>query len=247
MIDEKMVQLLLQVEKSIAVLSGHVRGALMKEASEPVIYVNEKEVIENENNNLYVAIDTNNEEKSVISVSFDFTKKELKKMKENFVKHYIQNCLVLNIRAKGNVYEIRYRRDGLNLSASSKVLEDAKSKMKELLKTAYSAENEKPSVEAQKTAIEYITWYIDEVKRPNHNERYIAYLKGYVKNHLRHVFAYRYLSEIPFSDLQRIISDLTQAGKNRTAKVIRTLLKEVFRIKTIRSSPVQKEGAFVYL
>ena len=99
MIYEKMVQLLLQVEKSIAVLSGYVRGSLMKEASEPVIYVKEKEVIENENNNLYVAIDTNNEEKSVISVSFDFTKKELKKMKENFVKHYTQNGLVLNISA----------------------------------------------------------------------------------------------------------------------------------------------------
>jgi integrase len=230
MIDEKVVQLLLQVERSVAVLSGYVHGVLMqKQQSEPVILVSEKEVIENEKTQLFVAEDTNKLDKSVVSVSFDFTKKELKKMKENFAKHYTQNGLVLNVRAKGNVYEIRYRRDGLNLSASSKVLEDAKNKMKALLKTAYTETKEEPVVEAQKTAMQYIEWYIDEVKRPNHNERYVAYLKGYAKNHLLPVFSDRVFSDIPFSDLQRLMSDLTRAGKNRTAKGIRTLLKEVYR------------------
>lgn len=222
---EKMLELLLSVERSVAVLSGYVRGVLFREPSEPAIIVNEKEVLLSENIPLFVARDT---EKSDISVSFDFSKKELTKMKKEFVKHYTEKGLVLNVRAKGNVYEIRYRRDGLSLSASSKVLSEAKRKMRDLLLSAYNAA---PSAVKQnrKTAVEYFNWYIDDVKRPTVCERYIRNLKSYVSNHLAPVFKTRYLSEIAFSELQCIINRLVNEGKNRTAKGLRTLMIEVYR------------------
>lgn len=218
-IDDKLVELLLNAERSLAMLSGYVHGVLLQRPAEPIITFNEQEVIGSER-------ETKCEN---LTVDFKFTKKELTQMRENFVKHYVSRGLIFNVRAKGNVYEIRYRRDGLNLSASSKVLDEAKKKMKELLKSAYAIQAVEPKRDAAKTAMEYVNWYIDEVKRPNHNARYIAYLKGYAKNHLQPLFLDRYFSDIPFSDLQRLMTGLIESGKNRTAKGIRTLLKEVYR------------------
>ena len=226
-IDDKLVELLLNAERSLAMLSGYVHGVLLQRPVEPIITFSEEAVIASEKNQINVATATNKCEK--LTVDFKFTKKELTQMKENFVKHYVSQGLIFNVRAKGNVYEIRYRRDGLNLSASSKVLDEAKKKMKELLKSAYILEAEEPKCEAVKTAMEYVKWYIEEVKQPNHNARYIAYLKGYANNHLNRLFGDRYLSEVPFSELQRFMNELISDGKHRTAKGIRTLLKEVYK------------------
>lgn len=218
-IDEKIIQLLFAVEQSVAVLSGYIHGTLIQEHCETKITVDESEV-------LFVANDT---KKQNLTVDFQFTKKEIDKMTKDFKKKYLERGLVLNVRAKGDVYEIRYRRDGKCLSASSKNLNEAKAKMRVLLLQAYGVKEPEKVKEERKNALQYFLWYIEDVKTPKHNARYVKNLIGYVNVHLRPLFRDRYLSEIAFAELQRLINNLSAAGKNRTAKGIRTLLIEVYR------------------
>ena len=223
MIDDKMLELVFAVERTVSVLSGYVRGVLARQNEEVM-----SEITIDENAFLSVSTATENAKKE-LTVNITFEKKELTTMRKEFKKSYSQNGLVLNVRAKSGVYEIRYRRDGLSLSASSRSLSEAKEKMHDLLREAYSIYRSPVQAPRRKKALEYCRWYIDTVKRPAISLGHYKNLVGYLVNDLTPLFGDRYLSQVTFADLQSFLNRYVDAGKYRTAQGVRTLLREIYK------------------
>lgn len=216
--DNLLLELLFGVEKSLSLLSGYIHGLAFK-PYEPELKILESEV-------LSVTEDTKKEE---ITVNIIFDKKELRVMKSEFRKAYNQSGITLRVRKKGSVYEIRYRRDGLSLSASSKVLTEAKEKMRDLLKEAYSIYRTRTTAPRRKKAVEYCFWYLDTVKKPVISAEHYKNLVGYMNNDISPFFKDRYLSQVTYNDLQSFLNKYVAAGKYRTAQGVRTLLREIYK------------------
>lgn len=224
---EKLLELIGVVERSVAVLSGYVRGrAILLSETEEV----GSTITINENDLLFVSTDTD-KRKEELTVDFNFTKKELAKMSKEFQKTYVLNGLTLHVRQHKGVYEIRYRKDGLSLSASSKTLGAAKDKMKALLLDAYAltASLSSPAAPAKKKAVDYCRWYIETVKKPTISGGHYRNMLGYLRNDLAPFFGERLLSEVSYHDLQTFINGYVEDGKYRTAVGVRTLLREIYK------------------
>ena len=96
-----------------------------------------------------------------------FTKKELSKMPIQFRKQFILNDRLVRCRRRKSGkktinYEIRYRRNGYNISVSSNDLEKAKEKFIEALKNA-DRQDEQQKVPA--TFNEFAMYYFENFKK----------------------------------------------------------------------------------
>lgn len=212
--DSLLLELLFGVEKSLSLLSGYIHGLSFK-PTEPEFRILESEVVF--------------DKKEEMTVNITFDKKELMVMKKDFRKAYSQSGITLRVREKNGVYEIRYRRDGLSLSASSKNLEEAKEKMRDLLKEAYSIYRTRSTAPRRKKAVEYCFWYLDTVKKPVISPEHYKNLVGYMNNDLTPFFGSKYLSQVTYNDLQTFLNKYIAAGKYRTAQGVRTLLREIYK------------------
>ena len=163
---------------------------------------------------------------------FKFTNKEINQMPKTFRKEFRADGCTARIRKKqsgknGYIYEIRYRRNGYDISASNKNLEEAKRLFIEQLKTAKVS---KKITGVPKTFHSFTMYYFENFRIKKVTE------KTYKTDYNRYIkYLQPYFEEIPLvkitpKDCQDLIDDLEEEGKGKTAGEIYSLLSVIFKM-----------------
>ncbi len=159
------------------------------------------------------------------TVFLEFTKKELSKMPKFFQTIYkLKGGKAAHIRQKENgTYEIRYRRDGISLSVSSKNLGDAKERFIQALCTAKTETLNDKAFFGQ-----YAMQWLEVVKKPQIKENtwnnYLWTLQRYVFPK----FGNMRLRDIKPIDVQKLLNGLDEKGIKRGAENVYIILKPIF-------------------
>lgn len=156
-----------------------------------------------------------------------FTEKEISKMPKQFRKLFKINKVRAHVRKRSDgLYEIRCMVDLKSITAVSKYLETAKEKFIEKLKLA-SVE-----IEVQQSSgtnfNSYIDRWLETAKKPHVKENTYGGYCQTVRANIKPEFEERNLEEITYMELQSLITEYQEEGKNRTAKKIYQLLCGVF-------------------
>lgn len=176
-----------------------------------------------------LTVEEDSETESLGSEIITFTKGEITKMDKTFKKHFILNGYIAHITKrqsgkKGFYYQIRYRRNGYNVEASSVNLQEAKRKFLE------------------KTKPENIGKYLVKKMKSGFNlleeifEEWHAYKKGTVvdKEHLRFKVNFMALPEElrqkPITQIRTVdIDTVMKDVKPRKYEELRTLFNGIFK------------------
>ena len=176
-----------------------------------------------------LTVEEDSETESLGSEIITFTKGEITKMDKTFKKHFILNGYIAHVTKrqsgkKGFYYQIRYRRNGYNVEASSVNLQEAKRKFLE------------------KTKPENIGKYLAKKMKSGFNlleeifEEWHAYKKGTVvdKEHLRFKVNFMALPEElrqkPITQIRTVDIDAVMKDvKPRKYEELRTLFNGIFK------------------
>ena len=169
-----------------------------------------------------------------------FTNKEISNMPERFRKEFILqdrvvHCLKRKSGKRTYNYVIRYRRNGLNIIASSNDLEEAKAKF---IKKLNDCSNENISKSRRSKTVngvstnfhEFATYYFENYrKRKVAPQTYLNDMCRY-KNHVRPYFGDKSLEEITPPDCQKVLDELLAKGMSKTNNEIYSLLNGIFKM-----------------
>lgn len=165
-------------------------------------------------------------DKAVSSIVL-FTTKELSKMPQQFRKIFKTNNIRAHVKRRPDgLYEIRCQINKTLYVATSKYLDVCKEKFIAKLKDAESG-----NMQPKKTKIMFVDYmlnWLETAKKPFIKEAtykdYIQTVKAYILPKLEK----RTLSSIQYNELQTMITEMSDSGRNRTAKKIYQLLSPLF-------------------
>lgn len=160
-----------------------------------------------------------------------FTEKEIKSMPEEIKKILTlkgKSCH-LSKRTVGNCefYEIRFRKNGYNISASGQTIEKAKKKFFE--KLAYARPVQKVSKAVPTTFIAFATYYFENFRRPKLSDTSIKHDLLLYKNHLFTHFGNASLRKITPLDCKSLLDSILARGHGKTCEDVRCLLNQIFK------------------
>ena len=161
----------------------------------------------------------------------EFTDEEIKQMPKKLQRLIIINKKRCRIREhvsgkNSTTYEIRFRSEGYNISASGKTKELAKANMlKKLLKAKPQVkENDIPT-----TFHSFATFYFETFRKDMVTpETFRTDLNRY-KKHLQPYFKEKALSRITPADCKKLLDDIEEAGKGKTADELYSLMSIIFK------------------
>lgn len=178
------------------------------------------------------------------SVPLLFTQKELEKMPKPYNKTFKTRETQAHVHKVRGVYEIRCYVYGVRISASSKSLETAKKKLILKIKDMSATTTQKVQIATGTMFNDYMETWLETAKKPYVKE--VTY-KDYTSTfnvHIRPVFEGRTLTSVKYAELQKLILEYEEDGKNRTAKKIYQLLTTLFEFavadRIIPISPMLK-------
>ena len=151
-------------------------------------------------------------------------------MPRKFRKTFRADRQTAHIRRKNGGYEIRMQIDGRRISASAKFLDLAKERfIQKLREHAKDGAPERkaraqnvPAVSSY-TVAEYALHYIEVFKRPNVCKKYYDNLQGLVRRHIERFFGRTLMRDITATDCQKLLNELSEAGKGRTVEDLKSL------------------------
>ncbi|MBQ8658072.1 MAG: hypothetical protein IJ506_02970 [Clostridia bacterium] len=165
-------------------------------------------------------------------VGLKFTNEEIRQMPKTFKKEFRAEGCTAHIRKRpcGKetfTYEIRYRRNGYNITITDKNLENGKRRFIEALKMA---EETKQYGNIPYTFNAFSNYYFQKFRIhkvtpqtfKKDMSRYNLYLKPYFKE--------KPLKRITPDDCQRLLDDIKATGKSKTTEEIRALLMVIFKM-----------------
>lgn len=177
-----------------------------------------------------------------------FTDKEISKMPKNFRTLFRINGCVAHVRKRCDwryncSYEIRYRRDGYDITASATTIQVAKTRFLEKLQLVINKEHETSSSATPTSFNEFAMFWIENFHKRKVVEGTYNHTKRVLKNTLFNRFDKRKIKEINAKELQDVIDEYVNAGKSRTAEEVYNLLNQIFksavRFNLIMHNPVE--------
>ena len=171
-------------------------------------------------------------DKKAISTSIKFTKQEIEKMSKTFKKEFIANGCVAHIikrpsGKKGVYYEIRYRRNGYNITVSNKDLHKAKELFVEATK---SLDVEPMKATVPTTFHEFAMYYFENFRKKKVTiATYNCDLNRY-KNHILPTFGSIAIRKITATDCQKLLDKYVEKEMGKTADEIHSLLNCIFKM-----------------
>ena len=169
--------------------------------------------------------------KEQVSIKLFFNEKEIKEMPKTFKKEFRQDGCTAHVRKIKSgkdtyIYEIRYRRNGYNISVSNKNLEVAKNKFVNALKTADNNAGKNVPTTFNAFAMYYFNNFrIKKVAKRTFQvdmSRYNLYLKPYFKE--------KSIKQITPIECQKLIDSLNECGKGKTADEVYSLLSIILKV-----------------
>lgn len=179
----------------------------------------------------------NEREKQAISMTLKFTKQEISKMSQTFKKEFIANGLAAHVIKRpsgksGYYYEIRYRRNGYNITVSNKDLSTAKKMFinettpENITKYQKSVNTEFVfTTEFQSFAIFYFTNF----RKQKVTEKTYCNDLNRLKNHILPALGKMDIKKITSSDCKFLIDGIIAKGKGKTADEVYSLLSSIFK------------------
>lgn len=217
----------------------------LNEAARLILSVVERQRIHNEDANERRALfrivngDANGQKKTPDVVGtpgenvgyVEFTEKEIFYMPKQFKTKYridkkIVRCRKRPSGANGFTYELRYRCDGYNISASGKTLEKAKANFIAKMKTA---QRKNAIYDVPTTFSAFAMYYFENFRKKKVTERTYKTDLNRLRLHLLPHFQEMPLSKIRPMHCQVIIEKLTDEGKTKTADELYGLLSVIFK------------------
>ncbi len=168
------------------------------------------------------------------SEELKFTKREFEKMPKTFKKEFRTDGCTARVYKKRFSkytygYEIRYRRNGYNVYASGRNLEEAKQKFIEQLAVATKVEKKTKQPTVPTTFHAFTMYHFENFRKRKVTEKtYQNDLLRY-KKYLQPKFEEKPLFKISSLECQEIIDEIVNAGKHKTAEEIFSLLSIIFK------------------
>lgn len=179
--------------------------------------------------------------------AFYFTKKELKKMPEQFQKIITIEIPIPVRKKKNGVYEARFRKSGFNICVSSVDESKLKDKFFAALLAAPTKEKAEPAPRASLFSEVAARWL--ELRRPLIKPKSACFYESLFRATLFPAFAERELADIRQSDIQELINEYAEK-KPRTAVKVYQTLKSIFEFAVgddlIERSPMRLLKAPIY-
>ncbi len=210
-------------DQKIPIVDMRDKAALLK-ASSPDI----RELSEEERKSLNQRIEEEKAKQGIV----EFTDEEIKSMPKTFRRLIIiqkKRCR-LRTHASGKnstTYEIRFRRDGYDISASGVTIELAKQNFIEKLKTAKPKATDGSSA-VPATFHSFATYYFENFRREKvaaeTYEKDLARYKKYLQPHFKEI----QIKKITPSACKTILDEVKEQGKGKTADELYTIMNAVF-------------------
>ena len=168
------------------------------------------------------------EKRMTASATIKFTKQEIDKMSKTFKKEFIANGCVAHIikrpsGKKGAYYEIRYRRNGFNITVSNKDLKKAKELFIEATKQL-DCNITKSTVPT--TFHEFATYYFETFWKRKVTELTYANEMYRYKNYIKPAFESIQINKITPLHCQKFLDEI---GISKTGDEIYSCLSKVFK------------------
>lgn len=139
-------------------------------------------------------------------------------------------------RVRNGYYEIRCMINGVNITGSGKVLEDAITRfMDSLLRLENNKKQPKPSTKAKANNaddvffVEFAERWLEIAKKPTVKAITYRSVCDVLRKHVKPFFANLTLREITALQIQPLFNDLINDGKTRTAGNIKVILNQIFK------------------
>lgn len=184
------------------------------------------------NNTQKEKLEEDRKEKAVSSIVL-FTTKELSKMPQQFRKIFKAGkvCAHVTRRADG-LFLIRCQINKLRITATGKNLDVCKERFIQKLSQSFTQvpiQSERKLKQKQKTPlIPYMQKWLESAKKPFIKD--VTY-KDYIQTMNAYIlpkFNNKYLEDLQSFELQELLTEITNSGRNRTAKKIYQLLSPLF-------------------
>lgn len=169
------------------------------------------------------------QEKSV-TATIKFKKEEVANMAKTFKREFIANGLVARVikRQSGKrtfVYEIRYRRNGYNISASSTDIEKAKKKFLDMTRpeniSKYAPRPEKSGLHLfHEIATEWFAW-----KKGKINDRTYSNYESYYRRFMYPALGETSIFQIRTADVDKVLKNKSE----RQYEDLRTVFNSIFK------------------
>lgn len=172
----------------------------------------------------------------------EFTNKELSRMPKQFRTIFkLKGGKVAHVRQKENgTYEIRYRRDGFNISVSSKNLADAKERFILALCEA------KTDTMNDKTFFgQYAMQWLEVVKKPHVKEITLHNYKFTLQTYVFPKFGKMRLRDIKPLDVQKLLNGLEAKGLQRSAGNVYVIFKPLFEFAVAEDLIIKSPMALI--
>lgn len=171
------------------------------------------------------------EEKSTRDGFLAFTNKEILKMPKNFRNQFIIDGRRVRYRERidRNSYscEIRYRRDGYNISVSATTIEGVKAKFIQKLNEAANAMK---GNEVPRNLKEFTEYYFNKFRSRKVAAETLKNDKLRANRYIFPTLGNLDIKKINSNMCQSLIDDIVRTGKEKTAEDIHTLLNVIFKM-----------------
>jgi len=189
-------------------------------------------------------------EKTVCCGLLKFTDKEISKMPKRFRKEFRVEGCTARVRKRCDdryrcSYEIRYRRNGYNVTASARTLEEAKQKFIEKLRQADKVRplNNMLGKTIPTKFNEFAYFWFEHFHKRKVAERTYKNDMWRFRRALEQPFNNKTLRNVNAIEIQQILDDFTAQGKGKTADEVRSLLNQILgcavKFGLIQHNPVQ--------
>lgn len=172
-----------------------------------------------------------NDDFKALSTIITFTQKEINLMPKTFRKEFRADGCTAHVRkrkcGKNHTYEIRYRKNGYNITITNKNLEIAKQLFIEKLKVAKPITGK--STHISENLHTFAMYYFEKFRLPKVATRtYEADMHRY-KKYIQPAFGDKQLQSITPEHCQSLIDSILAEGKGKTAEEIHSLLSIIFK------------------
>ena len=164
----------------------------------------------------------------------EFTEKELNTMPKNIKKLLLLDKKRCRLRTRPSgkdsvSYEIRFRRDGYNISASGKTLELAKANFLSKCKGAAVNIDSATACNVPDTFNAFTMYYFDTFRAEKVTAATLQGDKGRYNKHLQPFFKEKALKSITPLDCKTLLDKIKAQGKGKTADELHSLLNVIFK------------------
>ena len=161
-----------------------------------------------------------------------FTNEEIRQMPKTFKKEFRAEGCTAHVRKRpcgknSFTYEIRYRRNGYNITITDKNLENGKRRFMQVLR---EADEVKQYGDIPYTFHSFATYYFEKFRvhkvTPDTFKKDISRYNKHLKPYLKEMP----IKKITPNDCQKILDRLSEEGKGKTMEEIRGLMSVIFKM-----------------